>query len=46
MNTVIPDRRAAASPESITTISAEDSPAVIMDSGLLAALGPGMTNKS
>ncbi len=34
---VIPGRREAASPESITA------GAGVMDSGLLAALGPGMT---
>jgi hypothetical protein len=34
---VIPGRREAANPESISTIAG------VMDSGLLAALGPGMT---
>ncbi len=40
---VIPDRRVAASPESITTIGAGLSRPVVMDSGFLALLGPGMT---
>jgi hypothetical protein len=38
---VIPDRCAAASPESITTVAAELVTAVVMASGLLAPLGPG-----
>jgi hypothetical protein len=42
---VIPDRRQAASPESITTVGAELTPIVIRDSRLLASLGRGMTNR-
>ena len=42
---VIPGRREAASPESITTIRARLAPAMAMDSGLLATLGPGMTKQ-
>jgi len=40
---VIADRREAASPESTLTERAGHVRIVIMDSGLLAALGPGMT---
>src|SRR5262249_34449191 len=41
---VIPGRPERPSPGSITTIVASCAPTVVMDSGLLAALGPGMTS--
>jgi len=40
---VIPGRAEGASPESITTILRDTDGFVFMNSGLLAALGPGMT---
>jgi hypothetical protein len=40
---VIPDRCAAASPESITTVSQGRITVVAMDYGFLASLGPGTT---
>jgi hypothetical protein len=41
---VIAYRRETANPQSIATARAGLAPIVIMDSGLLASLGPAMTN--